>query len=103
MMQGKFFTFPPREWPYIPERYIKPANSETGKRPDRTMKHLEEVLIHQDVISYMSDLREQTIKVLSTGIGVINETYSVFESYPAEDLAVEQLKRNSKRYSFEHF
>lgn len=96
----RFYTFIPREWPFLWEKHIKDAGA--GNRvPARQL--LEQTLIHQDDISYTRGLRNKVTELIAAGIAVINEAYDQVKDAPRNSTALSQLEGNSKSYSFEHF
>ena len=54
---GHFYTFLPRQWPYIWERHMKPARESGPLDPDRLPALFRETLIHQDIKSWVRGLR----------------------------------------------
>jgi hypothetical protein len=96
----RFYTFIPREWPYIWEKHIKPAGTPVGKPVPEL---IEEGFIHQDIISFAEGLTAKVSKLIDAGVSVLNEALEQFKDFPFNQVALSQLERNSKKYAFEYF
>jgi hypothetical protein len=99
----KFYTFIPRQWPYIWERHMRPRGSASPYGPDFLKKFFLETLMHQDVVSYGSGLRAKVMAVVQAGVSQLAETYHQFQDFPLNSTALAELQGNSENYSFERF
>jgi hypothetical protein len=95
-----FYTFIPREWPYIWEKHIKPVGAHVGKTVPQL---IEEGFIHQDIISFAEGLSTKITKLVDAGLSVFNEAFEQFKNFPFNHAALSQLEKNSKKYAFEYF
>ncbi len=101
---GRFYTFIPRQWPYLLEKHIKKRNDPSRpKDPDFLPTLFREALVHQDVITYAQGLRAKVLEVVHAGVSVLIETYEQFKGFSLNQGALEELQRSSKTYDFEYF
>lgn len=99
----KFYTFIPRQWPYIWERHMKPRGSPNSYPSDFLKKFFLETLMHQDVVSYSTGLRAKVMAVVKAGVSELVKTYHQFQDFPLNRTAMAELQGNSESYSFERF
>lgn len=97
---GKLFVFIPRQWPYIWERLIKPADQ---SNPALFPQMLRDSLIHQDVVTYSRGLLGKVQAVIAEAATALNEAYEQFNNLPSNQAALTQLEKNSEKYDFENF
>src|SRR6266481_5977515 len=90
----KFYTFIPRQWPYIWERHMKPRGSPSPYGPDFLERFFLETLMHQDVVSYGSGLHDKVTRVVQAGISELAETYNQFQDFPLNTTALAELQGN---------
>jgi hypothetical protein len=95
-----FYTFIPREWPYIWEKHIKPVGAPIGKSVPQL---IEDGFIHQDIVSFAEGLERKITALIDAGFSVLNEAFEQFKNLPFNQAALSQLERNSKKYDFEYF
>lgn len=100
---GQFYTFIPRQWPYIWERYMKRHDPSRSKDPDFLPTLFRETLVHQDIITYAHGLRAKVLKVVHAGVSVLVETYEQFKGFSLNQAALVELEGSSERYDFECF
>src|SRR5439155_14999777 len=98
----RVYTFIPRRWPYIWERYMKPSGS-PAVAPGFIPKFLSETLIHQDVLTYAQGLRMKARDVVRAGINALANTYIHVQDFEVNQNALAELQGNSEAYAFEHF
>jgi hypothetical protein len=98
----KFYTFIPRQWPYIWERHMKPKEP-SPYGPDFIPNFFRETLIHQDVETYAIGLQRKVLDVVRAGISVLAETYGNFQDFAPNTAALAELQGNSESFSFERF
>jgi len=99
----RFYTFIPRQWPYIWERHIKPHDPASPIDPDFWPKFLLETLIHQDIVAYSLGLRRKVQDVISAGISVLVDTFGFVEGFATNQEALGGLESSSQAYAFEYF
>ena len=99
-MELRFYTFIPREWPYIWEQYIKPVGTPVTKP---IAELIEEGFIHQDIISFAAGLRTKVTQLVNAGVSVLNEAFEQLKNIPLNQAALDQLEKNSEKHAFEHF
>lgn len=100
---GRFYTFIPRQWPYLWERHIKRHDPSRPKDPEFLPTLFRETLVHQDVITYAQGLRAKVLKVVHAGVSVLVETYEQFRGFSLNQAALVELERSSEMYDFECF
>jgi hypothetical protein len=99
----KFYTFIPRQWPYIWERNIKPHGSAPPSDPDALANSFRESLIHEDIESYASGVRAKVQDVIRAGLASLSDTYSQFRDFRTNRAALAELEASSESYQFEYF
>jgi hypothetical protein len=100
---GRFYTFIPRQWPYIWERHMKPASASPPSDPELLPKLFRETLIHQDIISWVHGLRSRVHATIDAGFSVLNNTYEAFKGFPPNSAALAELNGSSELHAFEYF
>lgn len=95
-----FYTFLPREWPYIWERHMKPAGQHTGPSVADLFR---QTLIHQDVITYVLGVQRKVNAVSSAALGQLALAYRHLQDLPFNHEALAELDASSERYAFDHF
>ncbi len=100
---GRFYTFIPRQWPYIWERHMKPASASDASDALQFPKLFRETLIHQDIISWVQGLRSRVHAVLDAGLSVLNMVYEAFKDFPVNSAALAELNGSSELHAFEYF
>ena len=98
---GQFYTFIPRQWPYIWERYMKPAGTPAA---DPSVADLfRETLVHQDLLSYVSGARRKVVVVTATAVAILAAVYRQFGTFDANQAALTELDGSSETYRFDSF
>jgi hypothetical protein len=100
---GRIFSFIPRQWPYLWEKHIKPANQQPADSRSLYIQFLRDSLIHQDVVTYSRGLLLKVEALVAAACAVLNEAYDQFKDLPENQSALLQLKRDSEDYKFESF
>jgi hypothetical protein len=95
----KFYTFIPRQWPYIWERHIK-NKQKAPADPDFLPRLFRDTLVHQDIVSYAPGLRAKVRNVIQAGVSVLSETYRLAENLAPNKAALSELQVNSEAYNF---
>jgi hypothetical protein len=98
----KFYTFLPRQWPYLWERHMKPHGPHPYG-PDFIPKFFRETLIHQDIETYALGLRSKVRDVVQAGITVLAGSYEKMQDFAPNATALAELEGNSESYAFERF
>lgn len=96
---GPFYTFLPRQWPYIYEKHIQTRGGGTAP----PMEPFQQVLVHQDMISYMVGLRAKVNDVVAAAASVLVLAYDQLKDCPLNSTALEELGRNTEIHNFERF
>ena len=100
---GRFYTFLPRQWPYIWERHMKPATTSTAADRESLPTLLKETLMHQDIKSWVRGLRFTVHAVLDAGFSLFNTTYREFAGFPLNVAALAELNGSAELLAFEYF
>jgi hypothetical protein len=98
---GTFFTFIPREWPYLWEQMMKPIGAATTAQPFPEL--MRGSLIHQDIESYSAGLIAKVLAVVDAACAVLNDVYEQFRDMPENQAALAQLRSNFEKYEFLSF
>jgi hypothetical protein len=98
-----FYTFIPRQWPYIWERYMKRREANRPADPDFLPTLLRKTLVHQDIITYAQSLQAKVHDVVHGGVSVLIEAYEQFKDFPVNQAALAELQGSSESYDFECF
>ena len=97
---GRYYTFIPREWPHLWERYMKPE----GSKPSHSMPDLfKKALVHQDVVEYAHGALRKTSMVIDETVTLIAKSYTEFGDFAFNQIAMDELTNNAKTFQFEHF
>jgi hypothetical protein len=100
---GRFYTFAPRQWPFIWERYMKRPDPSRSVDPNFLPNLFRKTLVHQDVVSYARGLRGKVTDVVAAGISVLNDAYVQFRDFPVNMGALVELQGSSELHEFEYF
>lgn len=95
-----FYTFLPREWPYIWERHMKPAGQHSGPSVADLFR---QTLIHQDLITYVRGVQRKVNAVAGASLGQLVLAYRHLQHLPFNQEALAELDASSERYAFDHF
>jgi hypothetical protein len=101
--KGVFHAFMPREWPYIFERHLSVGGAQQQPDQDHIRHHVEELLVHQDMLSYTHDLLKRVQGLLAIGCGCLQMAYREFRAFQPNSAALAQLDGNTRKYAFLHF
>jgi hypothetical protein len=99
----QFYTFIPRQWPYIWEEHMTRHGEGGPVDPNFISKHFTETLVHQDIVTYAQGHRAKVRKVIHAGIEVLLKTYVLVENFGLNQAALAELQGNSESYNFEYF
>jgi hypothetical protein len=99
----RFYTFLPRQWPYIWERHMKAASDSGPQDPDRLPTLFRETLMHQDIKSWVRGLRSRVHTVLDSGLSVLNVAFRTVEGFPLNQAALAELNGSAEFHTFEYF
>ena len=98
---GKHYTFIPREWPYIWEKYMRHIDNQ---QPTVSMQELlVKTLAHQDIIEYAHGATRKVFEVIKETVNLTAKAYTEFSDFAFNQVALDELSSNSKEFSFEHF
>ena len=100
---GRFYTFLPRQWPYIWERHMKPGSAGDPADRERLPTLFRQTLIHQDTRSWVRGLRFTVHAVLDAGFSLLNTAFRTFEGFPPNLAALAELNGSSEFHAFEYF
>ena len=100
---AKFYTFVPRQWPYIKEKHLKPVDSNHPTDPLEIRTSCEQTLVHEDVVSYTQGLCLKILTVVYTTLTVIDSAYRDFSQFPVNEAALAELEESSKSFDFKYF
>lgn len=94
------YLFIPREWPYFFEQDMKPDGEDT---PEPFPQFLLRTLIHQDHVSFAKGLAAKIRTVVASVSEVTCTAFNLFGGFELNQVALDQLRTNSRTYSFEYF
>jgi len=100
---GRFYTFIPRQWPFIPEEHVHPAGVGARRASESLPELLRRTLVHEDIVSYASGLRAKLTDVIAAALEVLDSAYVQFRDFPPNAAALAELEGSSAGYAFEHF
>lgn len=100
---GRFYTFVPRQWPFIPEEHMHAADAGPGAALEPLPELLRRTLMHEDIVSYASGLRRKVTQVISAVLDVLDSAYLQFRGFPLNAAALAELQGSAESYAFEHF
>jgi hypothetical protein len=100
---GTFYEFFPRQWPYILESHISHKDSAQIRSQTPMQPHLEEVLMHQDVISFSKGLCLRVSSVVEETCKILTVAYAQFRTLPVNDAALQELNGSAEAFEFEFF
>lgn len=100
---GRFYTFIPRQWPFIPEEHMHAAGDAPGAAPEPFPELLRRALMHEDIVSYASGLRRKATDVISAVLEQLDSAYVAFREFPLNAAALAELQGSAESYAFEHF
>lgn len=100
---GRFHYFVPRRWPYILEKELSSHKFQQEVDKERLASYLEELLVHQDIVSYVHGLGLKIRRVIELGCEELRKAYQEFRTFPVNELALKQLKHNTHLSDFRHF
>lgn len=100
---GRFYTFVPRQWPFIPEQHMHAADAAAGIHHEPFPDLLRRTLMHEDLVSYASGLQRKVTAVISVALETLDSAYVRFSEFPLNTAALAELQGSSESYAFEHF
>lgn len=100
---GRFYTFLPRQWPFIPEEHMHAAGAAPAVAPEPFPELLRRTLMHEDIASYASGVRGKATEVISAVLEVLDFAYLHFRSFPANTAALAELQGSAEGFDFKHF
>jgi hypothetical protein len=100
---NRFYTFIPRQWPYILEQYIKTSVGTPTKDTQALHTFLRETLINQDILAWVEGLHSKVQAVIDAGFVCLNKMYRTFQNFSLNSAALTELNGTSERYDFEYF
>ena len=101
--KGVFHAFMPRQWPYIFEKHLSVGGAQQQPQQEEIRNHVEEVSVHQDMISYVHDLLKKAQGLLAIGCQCLQVAYRDFRSFQPNSAALTQLDDNAQKYAFLYF
>jgi hypothetical protein len=101
--EGRFYTFIPRQWPFIPEEHMHVADTGSGVAPEPFPELLRRTLMHEDMVSYASGLQRKITEVIAAVLGILDSAYVQFRDFPLNTAALAELQGSAESYAFEHF
>ena len=99
----KFYVFIPRQWPFIYERYLRPANPEVPHDPIIMRELFTDSLIHQDVLSFAQGLHSRVSGIVSIVALWVAKMCADFRDLAASKESLEALETPLAKSSFEYF
>lgn len=100
---GQFYTFIPRQWPFIPEEYMHLAGVASRAPAEPFPDLFKRTLVHEDILSYAPGLRGKVTDVIAAPLEILDDTYLRFRDFPLNVAALAELEGSAEAYEFEHF
>lgn len=100
---GKFYTFIPRQWPFIPEEHMRATSVEHSAGREPFPEFFRRTLVHEDIVTYASGLRRKVTEVVSVVLEILDSAYAQFRDFPLNTAALAELQGSAEIYAFEHF
>jgi len=100
---GHFYTFIPRQWPFIPEEHMHPAQVGQRATSQPLPELLKRTLVHEDIVSYASGLRGKITEVIAAALEILDAAYVRFRDFPLNAAALSELEGSAEGYAFEYF
>lgn len=88
---------------FIWEQEIKSATRSGKQQRPYTPALIRELLIHQDIVSYVNGALAKVTVVTDCLVGIMSDCYTQFENFPPNQAAIVELDSNSVRFSFKRF
>jgi hypothetical protein len=95
----RYYTFIPREWPHLFEKYMKPAGYTHAPIRDILLQTLN----HQDIVEYAEGAVRKVTTLLDEALKVTAKAYTDFSNFTFNQKAFDELSDNSKSFAFEYF
>jgi hypothetical protein len=99
----KFYVFIPRQWPFIYEQYLRPANPNVPHDPIVMRELFTDSLIHQDVLSFAHGLHLRVNRIVSIVASWTAKMCEDFSDFPASRESLQALESPLAKSSFEYF
>jgi hypothetical protein len=99
----EFYLFIPRQWPFIYEQYLRPANPDVPHDPKLIRELFTDSLIHQDVLSFAGGLHSRVVRIVSIVASWTARMCADFRAFPASKESLEALESPLAKSSFEYF
>jgi hypothetical protein len=99
----QFYIFIPRQWPFIYERYMKPANPSLPHDPNMMRELFVDSLIHQDVLSFARGLHLRVSRIVSIVASWTAKVCTDFRDFPTGKESLEASESPLAKSSFEYF
>jgi hypothetical protein len=100
---GIYYTFIPRQWPFILEEHVYAADTIPSPPPEPFPEFLRRTLIHEDISSYSSGLRKKVTEVVEKVLAVLDSAYVQFCNFSLNTAALAELNECAASHSFNHF
>lgn len=100
---GRFYTFVPRQWPFMPEEHVHTADAGPGAPTELFAELLRRTLMHEDIVSYAAGLQRKVTEVISAVLEILDSAYVQFRDLPLNAAALAELQGSAEGYVFEHF
>jgi hypothetical protein len=98
----RFYTFLPRQWPFIPEEHIRPAGApRADAEPIEVL--LRRALVHEDIVTYAFGLRDKVKALVDVALDELTGAYAIFRDFPLNVAALAELEGSVESYAFQHF
>jgi hypothetical protein len=96
-----YYPFLPRQWPYIWEKDLRRVGEKWDGREITDV--LMDDLVHDDVISFAQGLQGKVKYVVEVIADIVYSAYVEYSDFELNQAALEELKRNHRKFRFEHF
>jgi len=101
--EGNFYKFIPKSWPFLWEKDLKLHVESIGEEDKPGPDYFENILIHEDIISFCKNCRLKVFSYINAGLIVLNEAYKTLKDMSLNSLALEHLEANERNFDFKHF
>jgi hypothetical protein len=101
--EGDFFSFLPRNWPFIWQQYLSWTSEEQRQNRPPLWDTIEQTCIHIDLIEFIDGARERVTEIIEKGFGIFVDTYEGFKGLELNAAALEDLRRSEHVAGFVDF
>lgn len=99
----RFYTFLPRQWPFIPEEHIRVGDATRAQETEPIAALLRRTLLQQDIVSYAFGLRNKVKALVDAALDELTASYAQLRGFPLNAAALAELEGSVETYEFRRF